>query len=65
MESPYLYARDSDTDVSRLDHADIVGTVSDREEWRLGTPLDQFDHKSLLQRRYTTYDGGQICDMAL
>jgi hypothetical protein len=46
-----LETRDADADVSSLDHAHVVGTVTDGEQDSLLVLLDQFDHERLLKRR--------------
>ena len=43
--------------MSGLDHADVVGTVTDgKQEGLLLILLDEFDDQRLLQRRYTTLE---------
>ena len=51
-----LLARDADTNVRSLDHADIVRAVSNRERHRPEAILDEFHHKRLLERRHTAAD---------
>lgn len=43
-------SRDSDSNVSSLNHADVVGTVSDGEKKSFEVLLDEFDNESLLKR---------------
>jgi hypothetical protein len=47
-EGTYLHTGDPNTDVSSLNHADVVGTVSNSEKRGAGTPLDEFNDESLL-----------------
>jgi len=45
-----LDTRDTNANMRRLDHADIIGTVSDGQEDRSGILLDKLDDESFLQR---------------
>jgi hypothetical protein len=45
-----LDSRDSDSDVSCLDHAHVVCAVSDSEEDRVEVLLDELDDEGLLER---------------
>jgi hypothetical protein len=47
-----FHTGDTDTDVSRLDHADIVRSVPDGEKRGVGASLDKFDNESFLQGRH-------------
>jgi hypothetical protein len=46
----YFNSRDADTDVGCLNHADIVGTVTNGQKNSLLILLNQFHDKRLLQR---------------
>jgi len=47
----YLHTRNADAYVRRLDHADIVGAVSDGQKNCFLVLLDELDHQRLLERR--------------
>jgi hypothetical protein len=40
----------TDTNMRSLDHADVICTVTDRKQQRVGVFLDELDHERLLQR---------------
>lgn len=42
----------TDTNVGRLDHANIIGTVADGKKKRLEVSLDQLDNQSFLKGRH-------------
>jgi len=44
-----LFTRNADANVSRLDHANIIGTISDGECHDAKTILDEPDNQGLLQ----------------
>lgn len=46
----YLYTRNTNADMSSLNHADIVCSITDSKQRSAGAPLDQLDDESLLQR---------------
>lgn len=51
-----LNTADTDTNMSSLDHADIVGTVSDGQQERLQVTLDKLDNQGFLEWRHTARD---------
>jgi hypothetical protein len=51
-----LLARDTHANVSRLDHAHVVGAVSDRERHHAEAVFDQSDHLRFLAGRDTASD---------
>lgn len=46
--------RDTDTDMSSLDHANIIRTITDGEQYGFLVLLYKFNDQSLLEGRYTT-----------
>lgn len=46
-------ATDTDADVSRFDHRNVVGSIADRERHGLFVLFDQIDHHGLLKGSYT------------
>jgi hypothetical protein len=44
-----LNTRDANADMSGLDHGDVVGAVSDREEDRFQVLFDEFDDEGFLE----------------
>ena len=45
---------DSDTNMSSLDHTDVVGAITNGQQERLEIALDQLDDQGFLQGRHTT-----------
>lgn len=56
LDSRYTYA-----DMGGLDHAHVIRAVANCQKDRLLILLDEFDDKSFLQWRHTTYEQ---CDLA-
>lgn len=49
---------DERTDYAHLNHADVVGTISDSQSHNTKPILDEVDDERFLQRRHSaTYDG--------
>lgn len=51
-----FFTRNTDTDISSLNHTDIVGTVSNCKRHDTQTILDQPHDEGLLERRHTAAD---------
>jgi hypothetical protein len=51
-------SRDADSDIGRLDHRDVVGSVSDGEGHDAKVVLDEVDNLSFLERRDSAADDG-------
>lgn len=49
-----FFTGDPNADIGSLNHADIVGTVSDRKCHNTQTVLHELDYEGLLERRHTT-----------
>lgn len=49
-----LFARNTNADVGRLDHADIVGTITNGECHRADAFLDEANDEGFLQWRHST-----------
>lgn len=48
--STYLHARNTDTDMCGLNHADIVGSITNSQKDCLLVFLDELDDKGFLER---------------
>lgn len=51
-----LDPRDADSDMRRLNHADVVGTISNGQQRSVGAPLDELDNERFLKRRDSAAD---------
>ena len=51
-----LFTRDTNTNVRRMNHTDVVGAVTNSKSHGTETILDEPDDKSFLQWRHTTAD---------
>lgn len=51
-----LDSRNSDSDMSSLNHGHVVGSISDGEEDRRSVVLDELDDESLLERRDSAWE---------
>ncbi len=48
MWTTCLDTRDADSDMRRLDHADVVCSVANSQQRSIGTPLDELDNERFL-----------------
>ena len=53
-----FFTSDTDTDVSLLNHSNVVGTVTNRQCHDLEAILDHANHGGFLGRRHTTAEHG-------
>src|ERR1700744_6320838 len=57
-----LHAADTNTKMGRLNHGDVVGSVSDGQQERLQMPLDEFDNQCLLKWGHSAADNSLAHD---